>query len=308
MMSVHNPVLLKETIKLLNLKKGDTVVDATLGGGGHSFEILERIGSSGKLIAIDADEEATRKFKAGKNVFLVNDNFVNLEEILTDLKIEKVNAILADLGWSSDQLSGKGMSFLKDEPLDMRLNEKQELNARQVVNEYSEKELGRIIREFGEDRFWKNIARRIVFSREKKKIETTKELSEIVKQAIPGKYRHRKIYPATKTFQALRIEINRELENLKKFIPQAVSVLDRKGRLGIISFHSLEDRIVKNSFRENARGCICPPDFPQCACGKKPNVSLVTKKPVVPGEEEIKNNPRARSAKLRVCEKKQINK
>lgn len=305
-MSIHKPVLLKETIELLNLKKGETVVDATLGRGGHSREVLKKIGSNGILIGIDADMDAIKKFaefQNSGNIFLVQENFTELKNILNEIGINKADAILADLGWSSDQLSGRGMSFMKDEPLDMRLQEKQELDARKIVNEYSEKELGRIIREYGEEKFWKNITRKIIKYRKNKRIETTKELAEIIAGAVPAKYYYGKISPATRTFQALRIEVNSELENLKKFVPQAISALKAKGRLAVISFHSLEDRIVKNIFRENARGCICPPDFPQCVCGKKPEVSLITKKPIVPGREEVRSNPRARSAKLRVCEK-----
>jgi 16S rRNA (cytosine1402-N4)-methyltransferase len=305
--SIHNPVLLEEVIEFLNLKPGMVVVDATLGGGGHSQKILERVGEKGILIGIDADKEATDKFSrsSGKfeNVILVNDNFSNLESILENLKIEKVDAILADLGWSSDQLEGKGMSFSKDEELDMRLDARQALSAKTLVNEYDEAELGKIIREYGEEKFWKSIAKKIVDSRKEKKIETTKELAEIVANSVPPKYRHGKLNPATKTFQAIRIAVNEELSNLENFLPQAISVLEKKGRLAIISFHSLEDRIVKIFFRENARGCICPSNFPKCVCANEAKISVLTKKPVLPSEEEIAKNPRSRSAKLRVCER-----
>lgn len=309
-MSVHKSVLLKEVIESLNLKSESVVVDATFGGGGHSKEILKII-ENGKLIGIDADEKAIREsdLKNDARVILINDNFENLENILEDLKIEKVDAILADLGWSSDQLIGKGMSFQEDEQLDMRLSlritnqyECTNKNAKDIVNNYSEIELGRIIREYGEEKFWKIIVKRIVEYRKEKKIETTKELAEIVKNAIPEKFRHAKLNLATKTFQALRIEVNQELKNLEKFIPQAIEKLNPEGRLAIISFHSLEDRIVKNIFRENARGCICPPDFPQCACGKKPKVAIITRKPIAPTDLEVSDNPKSRSAKLRVCE------
>ncbi len=303
-MSIHKPVLLNETIQSLNLKEGDIVVDATFGGGGHSREILKII-EKGKLIGIDADEKAIEEsdLKNNERVILINDNFENLENILETIGIGKVDAILADLGWSSDQLIGKGMSFQEDEQLDMRLSEDQEISARNIVNEYEQRELERIIRENGEEKFWKIIVKRIVEYRKEKTIEGTVELAEIVKNAIPEKFRHAKMNLATKTFQALRIEVNQELANLEKFIPQAIGRLNPGGRLAIISFHSLEDRIVKNSFKENARGCICPPDFPQCACGKKPKIAIITKKPIAPTDLEVSDNPKSRSAKLRVCEK-----
>ncbi|MFZ2975346.1 MAG: 16S rRNA (cytosine(1402)-N(4))-methyltransferase RsmH [Candidatus Moraniibacteriota bacterium] len=302
-MSVHKSVLLKEVIESLNLKSESVVVDATFGGGGHSKEILKII-NSGKLIGIDADEKAIEEsdLKSDERVILINDNFENLENILEKIGIEKVDAILADLGWSSDQLVGKGMSFQKDEQLDMRLSESQEISAKNIVNEYEQKELERIIRDYGEEKFWKIIVKKIIEYRKEKKIETTQELADIVKNAIPEKFRHSKLNLATKTFQALRIEVNQELKNLEKFIPQAIERLKPKGRLAIISFHSLEDRIVKNIFRENARGCICPPDFPQCVCGKKPKVVIITRKPIAPTDLEVSDNPKSRSAKLRVCE------
>jgi 16S rRNA (cytosine1402-N4)-methyltransferase len=311
-MTLHVPVLKDEVIKLLNIKSGDIVVDATLGGGGHSEPILEKIGESGKLVAIDLDIDAVErfkfkvqssKFKVDENLFLVNDSFANLENILKKLKIGKVNAVLADLGWSSDQLSGRGMSFAKDEPLDMRLDREQELTAEKVVNEYDQNVLEKILKEYGEEKFAKNIARKIIEQRKNKSIETTGELSELIRGAIPARYQHGKINPATRTFQAIRIEVNKELGNLEKFIPEAIAVLKQKGRLAVISFHSLEDRIVKNIFRQNAGGCICPSNFPECRCGKSPAVKIITKKPTIPGEEESKNNPRSRSAKLRICEK-----
>lgn len=344
-MSIHKPVLLNETIKLLNLKDNLVVVDATLGGGGHSEAILNRIGDNGKLIAIDADEEAierfklkiqSAKFKVKENLFLINDNFSNLERILEAIGINKVDGIIADLGWSSDQVLGRGMSFQKDEELDMRFNKSQKLTAREIINEYPKDRLEKIIREYGEEKFSGNIAKKIINYREDKNIKTTGELAEIIKESIPGRF-WGKINPATKTFQALRIEVNDELDNLRKFLPKAISALNPKGRLAVISFHSLEDRIVKNIFRENAGGCICPPasqlqilqknylseiekkgfsaidldkalragpkEFPQCRCGRQPEIEIITKKPIIAGEKEIEGNPRARSAKLRVCEK-----
>ncbi|MDR3559212.1 MAG: 16S rRNA (cytosine(1402)-N(4))-methyltransferase RsmH [Candidatus Pacebacteria bacterium] len=321
-MTIHKPVLLKETIELLNLKKGMTVVDATLGGGGHGREILERVGDGGRLIAFDLDIHAIESFAEFsifnfqfsnnyqipiykfQNIILANANFTDLEKVLEVLEIEKVDAVMADLGWSSDQLTGKGMSFQADEKLDMRLDESQELTAKKIVNEYAEEDLGKILREYGEEKFWRVITRRITEYRKSKGIETTQELAEIIKSAVPPKYRYAKIHPATKTFQAIRIEVNQELSNLKKFIPQAIEVLVSGGRLAIISFHSLEDRIVKHMFAEDARGSISTdPITGQKIVERAPVTKLITKKPVAPAEEEIGENPRARSAKLRVCER-----
>lgn len=315
-MSIHKPVLLEETIENLNFEKGDTAVDATLGGGGHFKAILEKIGEKGTLIAIDLDNDAIERFKiqsappAGgrrtkskTRIILVNDNFANLKDILSGIGIEKADAILADLGWSSDQLSGRGMSFLKDEALDMRLDRQQALSAESVINDYSGEDLERIIKDYGEERYARSIARKIVDERKKQRIKTTIELVRIIDGAVPTRYKHQKIHPATRTFQALRIEVNGELENLRHFIPEALEALNPGGRLAIISFHSLEDRIVKNIFRQNARGCICPKDFPKCVCGKVPIVKIITRKPIVAGEKEVLENSRSRSAKLRVCEK-----
>lgn len=289
-------------------------MDATLGGGGHSREILKIIGRGGRLIAIDQDRAAIENFNpeySGQlpsevgNVVLVKDNFSKLENILGGQGIKSVDGILADLGYSSAQLEDEsyGMSFLKDAELDMRLDKENALTAKKIINEYSQADLERIIRDYGEEKFAKNIAKKIIERRKSVSIEKTIELAEIINQAIPERYRHQKIHPATRTFQALRIEVNKELENLEKFIPVAINVLSPGGRLAIISFHSLEDRIVKNIFRENARGCICPPDFPSCLCGHQAKVKIITRKPIVPGAEEIAENPRARSAKLRICEK-----
>lgn len=309
-MAEHKPVLLHEAVNNLNIKKDSIIVDATLGGGGHSREILQRIGGEGILIGIDVDEAAIENFKKhlkseGGNVILAKDNFTNLKHILGGQGIKSVDAILADLGYSSLQLedASYGMSFLQDAPLDMRLDINNELTAGKIVNEYALKDLERILREFGEEKSAKQIARAIGEFRKVAEIKTTQELADIVRQAIPKKFQQGKVHPATKTFQALRIRVNQELENLKNFIPQAIEVLKPGGRLAVISFHSLEDRIVKNIFRENARGCICPPDLPRCACGRKPKLKIITKKPIVPEEKEITDNPRSRSAKLRICEK-----
>ncbi len=309
-MTIHKPVLLHESIEGLKLKKGDTVVDATLGGGGHSSEIFKIIGKSGKLIAIDQDSAAIENFKKQlssevDNVFLVKDNFANLQNILGGVRILAVDAILADLGYSSIQLEdeARGMSFLQNSILDMRLDREQELTAGKIVNEYGVAELERIFKDYGEERFARAIARKIYQQRSLKPIETTKELAEIINASVPERYKHGRINPATRTFQALRIETNRELEVLEKFIPQAIEALKPGGRLAIISFHSLEDRIVKDIFRENARGCICPPDFPKCVCDRKEKIRIITQKPIVPNALEIRENPRSRSAKLRIAEK-----
>jgi 16S rRNA (cytosine1402-N4)-methyltransferase len=310
-MSIHKPVLLKEVVAGLNLKAGDIAVDATLGGGGHSQAILEKIGKRGKLVAIDWDAEAIKSFQRSlligqsKVVHFVQDNFAKLNNILGGLQIKKATAILADLGFSSDQLEDpvRGLSFQKDGPLDMRLDPRSEMPAWKIVNQYPLSDLEKIIRELGEERFAGRIARKICEARKKKRILTTGELADLIEKTIPGKRFFQRIHPATKTFQALRIEVNQELENLKSFIPQAIDNLAPGGRLAIISFHSLEDRIVKNIFRENARGCICPKSFPKCVCKRETKIKIITRKPIVPGNEEINHNPRSRSAKLRVCEK-----
>lgn len=311
-MTIHKPVLLREAIEGLNLKPGAVVVDATLGGGGHSVEILKRIGENGKLIAVDIDKEAIKKFKSkvgngkpGADNFLVEDNFANLKGILRGLGVKTADAVLADLGFSSDQMEDaeRGFSFRKDAPLDMRLDRGKELTAKKVVNEYSPKELERILKIYGEEKFARSIVQKIVAKRNAEPIERTLQLASVVESAVPEKYKHQKISPATRTFQAIRIEVNKELENLERFIPQAIEALSSGGRLGIITFHSLEDRIVKNIFRVQARGCLCPKDFPVCRCAHKAKIKIITKKPVVPSIEELESNPRARSSKLRIAER-----
>jgi len=310
-MTIHKSVLLEESIEALNLKEGSIVVDATLGGGGHSREILKIIGEKGTLIAIDADAGAVVRFKNKiekermGNVILVNDNFRNLESILKNLKVEKVDAILADIGYSSDQLEDpeRGISFQLDSPLDMRFDQNQELTAEKIVNEYSQKDLENVLKNCGEEKYYKNIVRGILEYRSKKRIEKTGELVSIIASHVPDRYRQGKISPATKTFQAIRIEVNQELENLAQFLKVGIGALRPKGRLAVISFHSLEDRIVKEIFKENARGCICPQNFPVCLCAQVPKLKIITKKPIIAGPDEVENNPRARSAKLRVCEK-----
>jgi 16S rRNA (cytosine1402-N4)-methyltransferase len=313
-MTIHKSVLLSETIELLNLKTGMIVVDATLGGGGHSQEVIKKIGKDGKLVAIDADADAIERFKSkiknqkskiGGDIFLIHNNFANLKNILVTLKIEKVDAILADLGISSDQLEDKrrGMSFQEDAPLDMRMNQAKEITAAEIINNYAEDKLIKILQDFSDEKYARSIIKNIVAYRQKNKIERVLQLVGIIEQSVPGEYKRKKIHFATKTFQALRMEVNREIESLDSFLSQAVEVLQSGGRLAIIAFHSGEDSLVKKTFRENARGCICPPEFPVCRCHKKPIIKLITRKPITPSVEEINENPRARSAKLRVIEK-----
>ncbi len=312
MISIHKPVLLKESIEILNLKSGMTVIDATLGGGGHSREILKRILPSGKLIAIDQDAEAIENFQdylrsnqKQENAILVRNNFARLDDAIHSLKIKNVDTIVADLGISSDQLdnSKRGFSFLKDGPLDMRIDKNSKKTACDVVNAYSKKELARIIKEYGEEKFARSIAEKIAQQRKKKSISTTSELVSVIGSSVPEKYKHQKLHFATKTFQALRMEVNQEIQNLEKFLASAIELLRPGGRIAVISFHSGEDRIVKKVFAENARGCICPPGFPICRCGKKEALKIITRKPVAPKEDEIRSNPRSRSAKLRVAER-----
>lgn len=321
-MTIHKSVLLNEAVEGLNLKEGMTVVDATLGGGGHSIEILKRILPTGKLIAIDRDGEALERFKnkikkenlniKDDNLILVRDNFANLNNILEDLKNEKaclpagrVDAIMADFGLSSDQLDDKerGFSFSSQTSLDMRMDKNQELTAKDVINKYSREDLNRIIRDLGEEKFSGRIAEKIVQAREVKEIKNTAELLDIISQAIPEKYKHKKIHWATKTFQAIRMEVNQELESIKKFAGDAIEKLNPGGRLAIISFHSGEDRLVKNIFKEAQVNCICPVEFPVCRCDVRAKIKSITKKPITASETELKENPRARSAKLRIVER-----
>lgn len=308
-MTIHKTVLLEEAVKSLKIKKGDIVVDATLGGGGHSSEILKIIGEEGKLIAIDRDIEAIERFKKEvkkENLILVNDNFSNLRNVLNSLKIKKVDAILADFGLSSDQLDSndRGFSFLSDADLDMRMDKGQELTAKDVVNKYSEEDLKRIFQEFGEEKYSSRIARNIIRERAVGEINKTSDLVEIIEKSVPGEYKNKKIHFATKVFQAIRIEVNNELKSIDSFIDEAVKKIKSGGRLAVISFHSGEDRIVKNKFRDLEKSCECPPEFPVCRCEKKSQVKIITKRPILASEDEVKENPRSRSAKLRVAEKK----
>lgn len=303
----HKSVLLKETIEYLNIKPEGIYVDGTLGGGGHSEEILKRL-TTGKLIAIDRDLDAIKaskeRLKNYKNVEYINDNFKNIKEILKSLNIDKVDGILLDLGVSSYQLEEvkRGFSYMKDAPMDMRMDKNSPFSAYDVVNKYSQQELERVIREYGEEKWASRIAKFIAKEREKGEIKTTFQLVEIIKNAIPASARREGPHPAKRTFQAIRIEVNEELKGLDKAIEDMVEVLRGKGRIAIITFHSLEDRIVKNTFKKLENPCTCPPNMP-CTCGKKPVVKIITKKPVLPSKEEIETNSRSRSAKLRVAEK-----
>lgn len=305
----HRPVLLDEVIEYLNIDPSGIYVDGTIGGGGHALAIVQRL-TTGRLIGLDQDEEAIdaagMRLKDYKDkVTIVRSNFHEIKDVLNGLNIDKANGILLDLGVSSHQLDTpeRGFSYREDAPLDMRMDQRHKKTARDIVNEYSEAELYRIIRDYGEDRFAKNIAKHIVRARQDKPIETTFQLNEIIKAAIPAKVRATSGHPSKRTFQAIRIELNRELDVLKESLDDMIDLLKPGGRLAIITFHSLEDRIVKESFKVNENPCICPPDFPVCVCGRKPKGRIITKKPVLPSEEEIEENSRSKSAKLRVFER-----
>lgn len=306
----HYSVMLAETVDSLNIKPGGVYVDCTLGGAGHSARILEKMGGDGKLVGIDRDEYAIQKAsqrleKYKDNILLIKGNFCDAPELLSENGIHKIDGVVADLGVSSFQLDNadRGFSYMHDAPLDMRMSRQDKLSAYDVVNGYEEKELSRIINLYGEERFASKIAYNICRTREKQPIKTTAELAEVVKNSIPAKNRADGPHPAKRTFQAIRIEVNGELDVIDKMILGLFPMLESGGRMGVITFHSLEDRIVKHTFAELAKGCECPPDFPVCVCGKKPQGVVVTKKPILPSEQELEENPRSRSAKLRVCEK-----
>lgn len=305
----HTSVLLWETIDNLEIKPDGVYVDGTLGGGGHSFHICEKLGKNGRLIGIDQDEDAikaaTKRLEQfSDKVTIVRNNYCNMKAALKELGIEKVDGIVLDLGVSSYQLDTveRGFSYKYDTELDMRMDTRQTLTARDIVNDYSEMELFRIIRDYGEDQFAKNIAKHIVMERAKAPIETTFQLNEIIKASIPAKFRQNG-HPSKKTFQAIRIECNRELDVLKDTMEDMVDLLKEDGRLCIITFHSLEDRIVKSAFKKFENPCECPPGFPVCVCGKKPLGKVISRKPILPSEEEMEVNSRSKSAKLRVFEK-----
>lgn len=306
----HKSVLLYETVDELNIKPDGIYVDGTLGGGGHSYEIAGRLSEGGRLIGIDQDEDAIKA--ASKRlepymdrVTIVRNNYCNMDKVLDELGIDKVDGIMLDLGVSSYQLDAadRGFTYNVDTALDMRMDQRQEITAKDIVNEYSEFDLYRIIRDYGEDRFAKNIAKHIVAARREKPIETTFELNDIIKAAIPMKVRATGGHPSKRTYQAIRIELNKELEVLENSIDMMIDRLKPEGRLCIITFHSLEDRIVKTRFRNNENPCTCPPSFPACVCGKVPKGRVITRKPVVPTDEEINENSRSKSSKLRVFER-----
>ena len=304
----HYSVLLKETIEQLQVKAEGIYVDGTLGGGGHAYEVCSRL-NGGHFYGIDQDDaaiEAAEKRLApfGDRVTILRDNYCNMKSALAGEGVEQVDGIVLDLGVSSYQLDTeeRGFSYRFDAPLDMRMDRRQDLTARDIVNSYSEGELYRVIRDYGEDRFAANIAKHIVRARQDKPVETTFELNEIIKAAIPARMRQNG-HPSKQTFQAIRIECNRELEVLKNSLDELIGLLGPGGRLCVITFHSLEDRIVKTVFRRNENPCTCPPGFPVCVCGQKSRGSVVTKKPILPGAEELAENSRSKSAKLRVFKK-----
>ena len=307
----HNSVLVDETLEALDIRPDGIYVDGTLGGGGHSYEICRRLSDKGRLIGIDQDAAAIEAAKKrlgefGDKVTVIRSNYCDMRKELAAMGIAAVDGIVLDLGVSSYQLdtADRGFTYREDAPLDMRMDQRQEMTARDIVNEYSETELYRIIRDYGEDKFAKNIAKHIVSARQNKEIETTGELIQIIKAAIPMKIRAVGGHPAKKTFQAIRIELNRELEVLENSLDGMIELLRENGRICVITFHSLEDRIVKNSFRRNENPCICPKNFPVCVCGRASKGRVVTRKPIVPGVAELEENKRAKSSKLRVFERR----
>ena len=304
----HSPVMPNECIEGLNIRPGGTIVDGTAGGGGHSYLIAESL-NVGRLIAIDRDESAIRAAgkrleRFGDTVLFARNNFVNIAEVCHGFGIDKIDGVLLDLGVSSYQLDTpeRGFSYISDAPLDMRMDQNAEKTAYDVVNGYTESELRRILFEYGEEKFAARIAANIVKQREKSPIKTTGELVEIIRRSVPQTQKGGG-HPAKRTFQAIRIEVNGELEVIEPAIRSAVDLLNVGGRIAIITFHSLEDRIVKQTFADLASGCICPKDLPVCVCGRKPVIKLVNKKPILPSAEELENNPRSHSAKLRIAEK-----
>lgn len=308
----HRPVLLEETIESLKIRPDGIYVDGTLGGAGHASQVCKRLSEKGRFVGIDQDDCALqaageRLKEFGKNVRIdcVKSNYCQMKSVLENLGIDKVDGILLDIGVSSYQLDNaeRGFTYREDAPLDMRMDQSSSFSAKDVVNQYDEMQLYRVIRDYGEEKFAKNIAKHIVAARQEKGIETTGELIEIIKASIPAKVRATGGHPAKRTFQAIRIEVNRELEVLQDSIDEMIDLLNDGGRLCIITFHSLEDRIVKNKFRENEDPCICPKNFPVCVCGRKSKGKVITRKPIVPSEQEVEENKRSKSSKLRVFEK-----
>ena len=308
----HKSVLLDETIEGLNIREGKIYLDGTLGGAGHSREILKKLKGTGLLIGIDQDIEALEVAKERlsdyKNVEFFNLNYINFEKALDELGIDKIDGVLLDIGVSSYQFDNpeRGFSYRFDAPLDMRMDQELEISARDIVNTYSESEITRIIKEYGEEKWAARIAKFIVDERKTKSIETTFELVEIIKNAIPASARRNGPHPAKRTFQALRIEVNRELDVLEDSIERFVHRLNPGGRIAIITFHSLEDRIVKNAFKYLEKDCICPPSSPICTCDKKKGIKILTRKPITASEEELKENKRSHSSKLRIAEKLEV--
>jgi len=305
----HFSVMLEECIEMLDIKEDGIYVDCTLGGAGHSKKILKKLSPKGRLIGIDQDLDALKaakqKLKDFNNVTYVHNNFYNIKDILESLGIEKVDGILMDLGVSSYQLDQgeRGFSYMKEAAFDMRMNREEAFSAYNVVNEYSEDELFRILRDFGEEKFSRRIASRIVEKRKVKPVETTLELVKIIDECIPAKFKREGGHPAKRTFQGIRIEVNSELSILDRAIGDGIEALNKDGVMAIITFHSLEDRIVKNKFRDLVDPCKCPKDLPMCVCGKKPIIKLINKKPIEATKEELDNNSRSKSAKLRGCKK-----
>lgn len=306
----HKSVLLEETVDGLNIKPDGIYVDGTLGGGGHAWEVCSRLNDKGSFIGIDQDAAAIEAAGArlrdfGERVTIVRSNYCDMKSQLQQLGIDKVDGIVLDLGVSSYQLdtAERGFSYRVDVPLDMRMDRRQNMTARDIVNDYSEMDLFRIIRDYGEDKFAKNIAKHIVLERAKGPIETTGQLTEIIRQSIPMKFQKNAGHPAKRTFQAIRIELNRELEVLRDSLDMMIDLLNPGGRICIITFHSLEDRIVKSIFKRNENPCTCPSHFPVCVCGNVSKGKVITRKPILPGEEELEYNSRSKSAKLRIFER-----
>ncbi|HIW41447.1 MAG TPA: 16S rRNA (cytosine(1402)-N(4))-methyltransferase RsmH [Candidatus Mediterraneibacter vanvlietii] len=306
----HTSVLLHETVDGLNIKPDGIYVDATLGGGGHAYEVCSQLGEQGRFIGIDQDaaaiEAAGKRLEGfGEKVTIIRSNYRDMKPRLHEIGIDKVDGIVIDLGVSSYQLdtAERGFSYRADAPLDMRMDQRQKMTAKDIVNNYSEAELYRVIRDYGEDKFAKNIAKHIAAERSKAPIETTEQLNEIIRHAIPMKIRKASGHPSKRTFQAIRIELNHELDVLRDSLDEMIDMLNPGGRICIITFHSLEDRIVKSAFRKNENPCTCPSHFPVCVCGKVSKGKVITRKPILPSEEEMESNSRSKSAKLRIFER-----